>query len=127
MTEIRVLLADDSRAVRRTMKLLLDSDPSIALIAEAANFQELLAMLNEVRADVVVMDVHMPGSGQVQPESVKAQLATACLLAISFANDCESEEYAKKFGAIRLLDKIELGSTLIPAIKDCQRRKAKGA
>jgi chemotaxis response regulator CheB len=118
MTEIRVLLADDSPAVRRTMKLLLDSDPSIALIGEAANFQELLAMLNEVRADVVLMDVHMPGSGQVQPESVKAQLATACLLAISSANDCESEEHAKKFGAIRLLDKIELGSTLIPAIRD---------
>jgi chemotaxis response regulator CheB len=127
MTEIRVLLADDSRAVRRTMKLLLDSDPAIALIGEAASFQELLAMLNEVRADVVVMDVHMPGSEQVQPESVKAELATACLLAISFANDRELEEHARRFGAIRLLDKIELGSTLIPAIKDCQRRRAKGA
>jgi hypothetical protein len=69
------------------------------------------------------MDVHMPDSELVQPESIKAQLSTPCLLAISFANDAETANHAKNYGAVRLLDKIELARTLIPAIKDCLQEK----
>jgi hypothetical protein len=71
------------------------------------------------------MDVHMPDSELVEPESIKAQLNTQCLLAISFANDEGTESHAKSYGAVRLLDKIELARTLIPAIKDCIKEKTK--
>jgi hypothetical protein len=44
------------------------------------------------------------------------------LLAISFANDEGTANHAKNYGAFRLLDKVELGRTLIPAIIDCQQK-----
>jgi DNA-binding NarL/FixJ family response regulator len=91
-------------------------------VGEVCSYQELLAALNRVQADVVVMDVHMPDSEHVAPESIKAQLNTQCLLAISFANDEETANHAKNYGAVRLLDKIELARTLIPAIQDCQQK-----
>jgi two-component system, chemotaxis family, protein-glutamate methylesterase/glutaminase len=120
---IRVLLADDSETLRRAVKAVIRSEPSILLVGEVCNYQELLAALNRVQADVVVMDVHMPDSEHVAPESIKAQLSTQCLLAISFANDEETANHAKNYGAVRLLDKIELARTLIPAMKDCLQQK----
>jgi DNA-binding NarL/FixJ family response regulator len=120
---IRVLLEDDSESLRHVIKAVLRSEPAIQLVGEACNYQELLAMLGEVSPDVVVMDVHMPDAGHVEPESLKARLTRACLLAISFANDQETANHASRFGAVRLLDKIELGHTLIPAIKDCLQEK----
>ena len=119
---IRVLLADDSETLRRAVKAVLRSEPSIVLAGEVCNYQELLATLSRVRVDVVVMDVHMPDSEHVGPESIKAQLRTQCLLAISFANDEQTAAHAKNYGAVRLLDKIELARTLIPAILDCQQK-----
>lgn len=122
---IRVLVADDSETLRRAVKAVLRSEPSILLVREVCDYQELLAALTEGQVDVVVMDVHMPDSEHVRPESIKAQLSTQCLLAISFANDEQTANHAKNYGAVRLLDKIELARTLIPAIKDCLQQKAK--
>jgi two-component system NarL family response regulator len=122
---IRVLLADDSESLRRVMKLVLRSEPDIQLVGEARDYDELLTMLSDLAPDVVIMDIHMPNGGRVEPESVKARLATSRLLAISFANNPELASHAKKFGAVRRLDKIELGHTHIPAIKDCLQERTK--
>ena len=58
----------------------------------------------------------------VDPDSITAQLRTQCLLAISFANDEETANRAKNYGAVRLLDKIELARnprhTRLPAAKN---------
>jgi two-component system, chemotaxis family, protein-glutamate methylesterase/glutaminase len=122
---IRVLLADDSETLRRAVKALLRSEPSVLLVAEICNYQELLATLRKIEVDVVVMDVHMPDSEHVDPQSIKDQLGTQCLLAISFANDQQTSAHAKNYGAVHLLDKIELARTLIPAILDCRQQESK--
>ena len=119
---IRVLLADDSETLRRAVKAVLRSEPSIVLVGEVCSYQELVAALSQSEVDVVVMDVHMPDSEQIEPASIKAQLSTQCLLAISFANDEGTANHAKNYGALRFLDKVELGRTLIPAIIDCQHK-----
>jgi DNA-binding NarL/FixJ family response regulator len=121
--QIRVLLADDSETLRRAVKAVLRSEPSIVLVGEACNYQELVAALSRLKVDVIVMDVHMPDSELVEPESIKAQLNTP-LLAISFANDEGTANHAKDYGASRLLDKVELARTLVPAIKGCLQQKA---
>ena len=127
MTTIRVLLADDSETLRRAVKAVLRSEPSIVVVGEVCSYQELVAALRQLQVDVVVMDVHMPDSAQIEPASIKAQLSTQCLLAISFANDEGTANHAKDYGAYRLLDKVELATTLIPAIIDCQKTTAQRA
>jgi hypothetical protein len=65
----------------------------------------------------------MPDAHQANREYIKAQLSKPCLLAMSFANDKETIDLAQCFGAVRLLDKADLVSTLVPAIKECMQGK----
>ncbi|MEV5125139.1 response regulator transcription factor [Streptomyces decoyicus] len=57
---IRVLLADDQLLVRAGFKALLDAQPDIEVVAEAADGQQALAGVREHRPDIVLMDIRMP-------------------------------------------------------------------
>ncbi|GHI09661.1 LuxR family transcriptional regulator [Streptomyces cellostaticus] len=57
---IRVLLADDQSLVRAGFKALLDAQPDIAVAGEAADGEEALLRVRELRPDVVLMDIRMP-------------------------------------------------------------------
>jgi DNA-binding NarL/FixJ family response regulator len=57
---IRVLLADDQAMVRAGLRVLLDSEPGIAVVAEAADGAEAVRAALDHRPDVVLMDIRMP-------------------------------------------------------------------
>ncbi|KAB8160235.1 response regulator [Streptomyces sp. 3MP-14] len=57
---IRVLLADDQALVRAGFRALLDAQPDIEVVAEAADGQQALAQVAELRPDLVMMDIRMP-------------------------------------------------------------------
>jgi DNA-binding NarL/FixJ family response regulator len=57
---IRVLLADDQALLRGTFRLLIDAQPDMEVVAEAANGREAVRLARSERADVVVMDIRMP-------------------------------------------------------------------
>ncbi|MFD5733399.1 response regulator [Streptomyces sioyaensis] len=57
---IRVLLADDQLLVRAGFKALLDAQPDIGVVAEAADGEQALAAVREHRPDIVLMDIRMP-------------------------------------------------------------------
>lgn len=59
--KIRTVIVDDEPAARRGVRLLLDRDPAIAVVGEAANGGEAVAMLGNLRPDLVFLDVQMPG------------------------------------------------------------------
>ena len=57
---MRVLLADDHAIVRRGMRALLDTEASVEVVAEAADGLEALRLCEEVRPDLVILDIAMP-------------------------------------------------------------------
>lgn len=57
---IRVLLADDQQLLREGLRVILDLQDDIEVVAEAADGIEALALIEEHRPDVVVMDIQMP-------------------------------------------------------------------
>ncbi|HCA88331.1 MAG TPA: DNA-binding response regulator [Streptomyces sp.] len=57
---IRVLLADDQLLVRAGFRALLNAQPDIEVAGEAADGEEALALIHELRPDVVLMDIRMP-------------------------------------------------------------------
>ena len=60
-TDIRVLLVDDQALVRMGFRMLLEAEPGIHVVGEAATGTEALRLAAELRPDVVLMDVRMPG------------------------------------------------------------------
>jgi DNA-binding NarL/FixJ family response regulator len=116
---VTVLVADDSGVVRKSIRRLLqDYLAEISLVGEADSFDQTIRMAEELRPQVIVLDVHMK---DVQPADIKSRLATygSCLIAISVWNDEETKTLAESFGAVKLLDKMELSDELIPAIREC--------
>src|SRR3984885_13683920 len=61
MTTIRVLLADDQALLRGTFRLLMDAQDDMEVVGEAADGREAVELARTQRADVVLMDIRMPG------------------------------------------------------------------
>jgi DNA-binding NarL/FixJ family response regulator len=57
---LRVLLADDHGIVRRGLKTLLETEPGVAVVAEAADGLEALRLCDEHQPDLLILDIGMP-------------------------------------------------------------------
>ena len=114
---IRVLIADDTKVVRQAIRRVLEQHADMEIVGEAADFAQTIQMANDLKPQVVVMDLHMPNENEFTPPQIKSQLDNGSrLLAISVWNDEDARALAESFGAITLLDKIDLGKKLIPTI-----------
>jgi two-component system response regulator DevR len=121
---IKVLLADDSEIVRRGMRQLLSAQTEIEIVGEAANFHQTIQLVRNVKPEVIVLDLHMPDETNFSPQTVKSHLNRGSrLLAISLSNDEEAKALAEGFGAVVLLDKMNLANTLIPTIMQLKRQR----
>jgi two-component system, NarL family, response regulator DesR len=114
---ISVLLADNSELMRKVIAGLLRDDPEIEVVAECVNFAQTVERASKLRPQVIVLDVHMGDERAVTPSHLKFGLLGSQLLAISLWKDDETKAIAEKFGAATLLDKANLVTALIPAIK----------
>jgi CheY-like chemotaxis protein len=118
---VGVLLADDSRILRKAVTCLLELEPTITIVAEAENFSQTVAMADALKPDIVLLDLRMPDQDAFASEFVKSKLLVcgSLVLGMSF---CGSEyegdvrALAERFGAMALLDKASFGDELIPAI-----------
>ncbi|WP_030457340.1 response regulator transcription factor [Kitasatospora sp. NRRL B-11411] len=61
MTVIKVLLVDDEELIRFGLRAVLDAQPDLEVVGEAADGAEALGLVRTLRPDVVLMDVRMPG------------------------------------------------------------------
>jgi DNA-binding NarL/FixJ family response regulator len=62
MTTIRVLLADDQALLRSAFRVLVDSEPDMRVVGEASDGAQAVALARSEQADVVLMDIRMPGT-----------------------------------------------------------------
>ncbi len=71
---IRILLVDDHAVLRAGLKALLDAEPDMQVVGEAPTGEEGIEKARELRPDVVVMDLSMPGMGGLEATRHIAQL-----------------------------------------------------
>jgi two-component system invasion response regulator UvrY len=64
-SHIRVVIADDHDLVRSGLAVLLEAFPDLSLVGAASNGQEVIQLCDKVEADVILMDLNMPGMGGV--------------------------------------------------------------
>ena len=60
---MRVLLADDQMKVRSALRLLLEQEPGLSVVGEAAEAKDLLAQVGTERPDLVLLDWELPDQG----------------------------------------------------------------
>ena len=88
MANIKVLLADDHKIVRDGIKLMLDSQAGIDVVAEAGNGNEALEKLQDNYIDIVVMDINMPEmDGITATKKIKEEFPDTKVLALTMSND----------------------------------------
>jgi DNA-binding NarL/FixJ family response regulator len=60
MRKIRILLADDHKLMRGGLRLLVEQQPDLTVVAEANDGREAVSLAKSLKPDVVVMDIGMP-------------------------------------------------------------------
>jgi two-component system, NarL family, response regulator NreC len=119
---IRILLADDHTVVRKGLRLLLESQPEFQVVAEAANGREAVALAEEHRPDVVVMDIAMPLlNGSEAARQITAKLPAIAVVILSMHSDEAYVLKALKAGARGYLLKDSADDDLIQAVKAVSR------
>lgn len=90
MSKIRVLIADDHGLVREGVRLLLQSQADIEVVAEAANGREAVKKAGELLPDLVLMDIAMPEmNGLEATRVIKLQWPQVEVLALTMHDDYE--------------------------------------
>jgi DNA-binding NarL/FixJ family response regulator len=87
---IRVLVADDHAIVRTGIRHVLEGEPGFTVVGEASNGTEALALALELRPDVAVLDISMPGvSGLQAAAELRLRLPETRLLMLSMHDNTE--------------------------------------
>jgi len=114
----RVVVADDQALVRAGLKMVLEAEPDIEVVGEAADGNEVLEVARRVAPDVVLMDIRMPGLDGL--EASRRLLAGADPPKVLVLTTFDEEEYlyeALRAGTSGFLLKVSPPEQLIGAIR----------
>ena len=116
---IRVIVADDQELVRNGLTMILDAQPGIEVIGEAADGRAAVALARELRPDVCLFDIRMPGTDGIEATRQLAGPDVDDPLAVIVITTFDLDEYvhgALKAGARGFLLKDAGPALLIQAI-----------
>ena len=95
----QILIADDSRAVRRSLHGLLEQNPNWKVCAEAVDGPDAIAKAQQFKPDVIVLDFFMPGMTGVEAARVLSRLLPSTpILLFTFYITAQLVEQAKSAG-----------------------------
>lgn len=118
MAPIRVILADDHVVVRIGIRNLLSRSTDISVIGEASNGVEAIQLVNELKPDVLLLDMEMPELDGVEvARRLRAAKAPVKILALSAYNDKQYILSMFDQGAAGYLTKDEAPEKIIEAVR----------
>lgn len=116
---LRVLIADDERMVRTALRVILDAEPDLEVVGEAASGAEAVGLVRSLAPDVVLMDVRMPEIDGIRAtEQILATMAEPPRIVVvtTFENDAYVYD-ALRAGASGFLLKRAAADELIGAVR----------
>jgi len=121
---IKVMLVDDHAVVRMGFRLLLEGSSNIEVVGEAESGEEAVREFQELAADVLVMDISMPGIGGLEAiERVLAKEPQQRILVLSAHEDVMHAKRVLKAGASGYLTKRSAADVLIEAVRTVHKGK----
>ena len=122
MKKIRVLLADDHAILRAGVRMLLDAQPDMAVVAEAADGEEAIRRAGDTQPDVAVVDLTMPGlSGVETLERLRREVPTTRLVVLTMHDDPAYARMTLAAGAAGHVIKDAESAELLAAIRAVHR------
>ncbi len=97
---VRVVISDDHELFRRGLRMVLEAEEDIEVVAEAADGQEAVARVEALAPDIVLIDVRMPRMGGIEATRLIHQLFPSTRIIVLTVSDEEDDIYgALKAGA----------------------------
>ncbi len=122
MPDIRVLIADDHPVVRQGIRNLIDSAVGMSVVGEANSGPVALQMIEELRPDLVLLDMEMPDlSGVEVIQRLKEAQLPVRVLGLSSYDDIEFITQLLSFGASGYLLKDEVPESIVEAVRGVAR------
>ena len=115
---IRVFLADDHTLVRQGIKRILQSEPDMEVVGEAADSFEVVRSIGEIPVDVLVLDLSMPGPGGLEVlAELRERRTRPQVLVVSMHPEARFALRALRLGAAGYLTKERAAEELVQAIR----------
>ena len=113
-----IVLVDDHAVVRAGVKRLLEQEPLFEVIGEAESGEKAYQIFGELKPDVMVMDLSMPGMGGLESiRRILMRYEKANILVLSMHEDLSFANQALKLGAKGYLTKNTLADDLVKSIE----------
>ena len=125
MRQTRVLLADDHTLIRAGLRLVVEQRPEFAVVGEAADGRQAVALAQSLKPDVVVMDIGMPGLNGIEAcRQIRESLPDTQVVMLSMHSDEGYVLRALKAGARAYLLKDSAEADLASAIRAASEGKS---
>ncbi len=125
MNPIRILLAEDHSIVRDGLRMLLQSEPDLIVVAEAENGREAVARAKETRPDLAILDISMPDLGGLEATKlIKSESPKTQVLILTMHENDEYFFRALEAGASGYVLKKAATQDLIVAARAVARGEA---
>ena len=123
---LRLLVADDQPIIRRGLALMLDAEPDIEVVGQAADGQQALELAHALHPDVVVMDLQMPRVGGVAATRLlSAQLPRVAVVVLTTFDDDELVFEAVRAGARAYLLKDAAEAEVLETVRAAHRGESR--
>ncbi len=121
---LKIIIADDHQIVRRGLRMTIDAEKDMKVLAEAVNGAEVLALIKKHKPDVALMDLQMPEMDGVEAlKIIRAEFAELPILILTSFTDDAHVYAALRAGASGFLLKEMGGDELVEAIRNAAKGK----
>ena len=118
-TLTRTLIVDDSAAFRRCIQAFLESESEIEVVGEATSGMEAIVKARELKPDLVLMDMRMPGmDGISAARQLREEMPELKIIVMTSVDIQEYRDAAMANGASGFVVKESVVDTLLPTIRD---------
>jgi two-component system nitrate/nitrite response regulator NarL len=115
---IRIMLVDDHTVVRTGLRMLIESHSGLAVVGEAANRAEALALAVRQQPDIILLDLDLAGqSGLDMLSEIHSAASGARVIVLTGLQDSEVHRLAVRQGALGVVVKDQAAEVLVQAIE----------
>jgi DNA-binding NarL/FixJ family response regulator len=120
VTQIRVMIVDDHPLFRQGLRRVLEVEPDLEIVAEAADGQEAMTNARKFKPDVILMDINLPVLNGIQlTRRIKADLPDIAVIVVTAYDHEEQMLHAIRAGGSAYFPKDVMPTKLIEAIRQC--------